>query len=31
MLADVFKILPNACLDIYELDPVRFLAAPGLA
>ena len=28
LLADVFE---NMCLEIYKLDPVKFLSAPGLA
>ena len=31
MLADVFGNFRNMCLKIYDLDPARFLAAPGLA
>ena len=31
MLADVFENPRNICLKIYELDPARFLNAPGLA
>ena len=31
MLADVFENFRNMCLEIYELDPARFLTAPGLA
>ena len=31
MLADVFKNFRNMCLKIYELDPPKFLPAPGLA
>ena len=29
-LADVFENVRNMCLEIYELDPFRFLTAPGL-
>ena len=31
LLADVFENFRNMCLDIYKLDPVYFLSAPGLA
>ena len=31
LLAHVFDNLKNMCLEIYELDPVKFLSAPGLA
>ena len=31
LLADVFEKFRNVCLDIYELDPVYFLSASGLA
>ena len=31
MLKDVFENFRNMCLDIYELDPVYFMSAPGLA
>ena len=31
LLADVFENFRNMCLDIYELDPVYFVSAPGLA
>ena len=31
LLADVFEIFWNICLEIYELDPSRFLTVPGLA
>ena len=31
MLADIFENFRNMCLDIYELDPVYFVSAPGLA
>ena len=30
-LADVFRNFRNMCLKIYELDPAKFLSAPGLA
>ena len=30
-LADVFEKFQNMCLEMYELDPVLFLTAPGLA
>ena len=30
LLADVFENFQNMCLEIYELDPARFLNAPGL-
>ena len=30
-LADVFESFMNICLKIYELDPAKFLSAPGLA
>ena len=30
-LADVFENLQKICLKIYELDPVKFLSAHGLA
>ena len=29
--ADVFENFRNMCLEIYELDPVKILSAPGLA
>ena len=31
LLADVFENLKNKCIEIYELDPVHNLSAPGLA
>ena len=30
LLADVLKNFRNKCLEVYELDPARFLTAPGL-
>ena len=29
--ADVFEKFRNTCIEIYELDPVHFFSAPGLA
>ena len=31
LLADVFGNFRNMCLEIYEVDPAKFLWAPGLA
>ena len=31
LLADVFENSRNMCISIYELDPQKFLSAPGLA
>ena len=31
LLKDVFENFRNMCLEIYELDPAKFLSAPGLA
>ena len=31
LLADVFENFRNICLNIYELDPEKFLSATGLA
>ena len=30
LLADVFEYFRNKCIEIYQLDPVHFLSAPGL-
>ena len=30
LLADVFENFKNKCIEIYELDPIHFLSAPGL-
>ena len=31
LLADVFENFTKICLEIYELDPVKFLSVLGLA
>ena len=31
LLADVFGNFRNMCLKIYQIDPAKFLSAPGLA
>ena len=31
LLPDVLENFRNICLKIYELDPAKFLSAPGLA
>ena len=30
LLAGVFENFPNMCLDIYKIDPAKFLSVPGL-
>ena len=29
LLVDVFENFRNICLEIFELDPARFVTAPG--
>ena len=31
LLSDVFENFRNMCLEIYELDPAKFLSVPALA
>ena len=31
LLADVLENFRKMCLEIYKLDPVKFISAPGLA
>ena len=31
LLADMFENFRNKCLEIYELDPIYLVSAPGLA
>ena len=31
LLVDLFENFGNTCLEIYELDPAKFLSAPELA
>ena len=31
LLADIFENFQNMCLEIYDIDPAKFLSAPGLA
>ena len=31
MLADVFENFQNVCIEIYELDPAKFISTTGLA
>ena len=30
LLADVFENFPKMCLEIYKLDPIKFISVPGL-
>ena len=30
-MGDVFENLRNMCLELYQVDPAKFLSAPGLA
>ena len=30
LLADIFENFRNMCLEIYELDPAKFISVPGL-
>ena len=30
LLADVFENFPRMCLEIYKLDPIKFISVPGL-
>ena len=30
LLSDIFGNFRNMCINIYELDPAKFLSAPGL-
>ena len=31
LLVDAFEKFRNKCIEIYELDPIYFVSAPGLA
>ena len=31
LLSDGFENFRNTCLEIYALDPAKFISAPGLA
>ena len=31
LLANVFDNFRNMCIEVYELDPAKFLSVPGLA
>ena len=31
LLANVLESFKKTCLEIYELDPVKFISAPGIA
>ena len=31
LLADIFENFRNMCLEIYKLNPSKYLSAPGLA
>ena len=31
LLADAFKNFTNICIEIYDLDPAKFISTPGLA
>ena len=31
LLADIFENFGNICPEIYEVDPIYFVSAPGLA
>ena len=31
LLADIFENFRNMCINIYELDPAKFLSATGIA
>ena len=31
LLADIFENFRNMCLEIYDLNPAKYLSAPGLS